>query len=55
VGAHWRLPEDKALTLIANLSPAVAALPRGIPASRPIWGGQPSDPLPPWSVFWSIG
>jgi maltooligosyltrehalose trehalohydrolase len=55
LSAHWRLPEDKTLTLIANLSPAAAALPRDIPAGRPIWGGQPSDPLPPWSVFWSIG
>src|SRR5207244_1592124 len=53
--AHWSLADDKALTLIANLSPAAADLPRHIRAGRPIWGGTPSEPLPPWSVFWSIG
>jgi malto-oligosyltrehalose trehalohydrolase len=53
--AQWSLAEGKSLTLIANLSPATAALSRDIHAGRPIWGGTPGDPLPPWSVFWSIG
>jgi hypothetical protein len=53
--ATWSLGPGKALTLLANLSPAPAPLPRNIRVGGPIWGGEPSDPLPPWSVFWSIG
>jgi malto-oligosyltrehalose trehalohydrolase len=55
LSANWSLGQDKALALLANLSPATAPLPRNIRVRRPIWGGEPSDPLPPWSVFWSIG
>ena len=52
--AQWRMGEGAMLRLIANLSANEIA---GAPtqAGRAIWGGEPGNPLPPWSVVWCIG
>ena len=53
--AHWIMGDDSRLQLLANVSPDEIAAPRARSAGGPIWGGTPTDRLPPWSVFWSIG
>jgi maltooligosyltrehalose trehalohydrolase len=52
--AQWRMGEGAMLRLMANLSANEIA---GAPtqAGRAIWGGEPGNPLPPWSVVWCIG
>jgi maltooligosyltrehalose trehalohydrolase len=54
VTASWIMGDGSKLNLLANLSSAetdrVAAGSRG----RPIWGGEASDRLPAWSVFWRL-
>jgi maltooligosyltrehalose trehalohydrolase len=52
--ARWRMGDGTALHLIANLSDRDIASPKDI-TGTPIWGGEPGDRLPPWSVFWRIG
>jgi maltooligosyltrehalose trehalohydrolase len=52
--ADWRLGDRSRLFLLANLSEA-RSRPSRMPAGLPIWGGTPSEILPPWSVFWAIG
>jgi malto-oligosyltrehalose trehalohydrolase len=52
--AAWRHPDGR-LELLANLSDEPARRPDDRPAGAPIWGGEPGETLPPWSVFWSIG
>ena len=54
VRAAWMHPEGR-LLLLANLSSDSALRPRDWPSGAPIWGGEPAETLPPWSVFWSIG
>jgi maltooligosyltrehalose trehalohydrolase len=53
--ANWSLDDGQALVLLANLSDLDGARPPHFRSGRPIWGGDPMDKLPPWSVFWSIG
>jgi maltooligosyltrehalose trehalohydrolase len=52
--AHWRMGAGATLRLTANLSPNEIA---GAPAQAgiAIWGVNPGNRLPPWSVFWRIG
>jgi hypothetical protein len=45
----------RALRLLANLSGAPARRPTPWTGGEAIWGGEPPDPLPAWSVFWSLG
>jgi maltooligosyltrehalose trehalohydrolase len=52
--ARWRMGDGTTLHLIANLSDRDIASPKDI-TGTPIWGGEPRDRLPPWSVFWRIG
>lgn len=52
--AHWRMGDATTLRLAANLSDRDIARPRGI-AGTPIWGGETTDRLPPWSVVWRLG
>jgi malto-oligosyltrehalose trehalohydrolase len=52
--ADWRLVDGYRLVLLANLSAEKTRSPRK-PAGTPIWGGDPGETLPAWSVFWSIG
>ncbi len=51
----WTLADGRRLRLLANLSDAPAARPADWKTGAPIWGGEPKEELPPWSVFWSIG
>jgi maltooligosyltrehalose trehalohydrolase len=52
--AHWRMGDGATLRLTANLSASeIADAPAQ--ASTAIWGGEPGNRLPPWSVFWRIG
>ncbi len=52
--AAWMHPEGR-LLLLANLSKEPARRPDDWPHGAPIWGGEPGETLPPWSVFWGIG
>jgi malto-oligosyltrehalose trehalohydrolase len=52
--AGWSHPEGR-LLLLANVSGESARRPKGWTQGAPIWGGEPGETLPPWSVFWSIG
>ncbi len=52
--AHWRMGDGATLRLMANLSASeIADAPAQ--AGAAIWGGDPGNRLPPWSVFWRIG
>jgi malto-oligosyltrehalose trehalohydrolase len=52
---RWRLAGGKFLALLANLSDAPAELASSWRPGQSLWGSKRADPLPPWSVFWSIG
>lgn len=51
--AQWKL-RGATLSLIANLADLPATRSHAAPRGRAIWGGQPPDRLPPWSVFWTL-
>jgi len=53
--ASWRLGDGATLDLSANLSSADIARQAPQTPGTPIWGGEASEHLPPWSVFWRIG
>jgi maltooligosyltrehalose trehalohydrolase len=52
--AHWRMGDGATLRLMANLSASQSA-DAPAQAGTAIWGGDPGNRLPPWSVFWRIG
>ena len=52
--AHWRMGDGATLRLTANLSNRAIAYQPGETTGTSIWGGEFSDPLPPWSVFWRL-
>ena len=50
--AQWRLGDGTTLSLLANLSDqSLDARSAQTGADRAIWGGEPPERLPPWSVF----
>jgi len=53
--ADWSLGDGDTLRLLANLSDGEAARPRNFQPLRPIWGAEPAQLLPAWSVSWSMG
>jgi maltooligosyltrehalose trehalohydrolase len=53
--AHWRMGDGAILWLSANLSPCENIQTPGETTGTAIWGGEPRDVMPPWSVFWRIG
>jgi maltooligosyltrehalose trehalohydrolase len=53
--ADWSLGGGDRLRLLANLSDGEAARPRNFQPLRPIWGAEPAQLLPAWSVSWSMG
>jgi len=53
--AHWHIADGSKLRVIANLSPQKITNASSHMQGTPIWGGEPGDRLPPWSVFWRIG
>jgi maltooligosyltrehalose trehalohydrolase len=52
--ARWRMGDGATLRLLANLSNRAIAHQPGETTGTPIWGGEVSDPIPPWSVFWRL-
>ncbi|HEU5273822.1 MAG TPA: malto-oligosyltrehalose trehalohydrolase [Xanthobacteraceae bacterium] len=55
IAVEWTHAAGRALRLLANLSGAPAGRPTIWTGGEAIWGGDPPDPLPAWSVFWSLG
>jgi maltooligosyltrehalose trehalohydrolase len=53
LSADW-IAGEKRLRLLANLADASAAKP-ALAWGAPIWGDQPPQELPPWSVYAAIG
>src|ERR1700759_4972932 len=54
LSAHWHMGDGAMLRLTANLSAnEIAEAPAQ--AGSTIWGSEPGDRLPPWSVVWRIG
>jgi maltooligosyltrehalose trehalohydrolase len=53
--AHWRMGDGATLQLVANLSNSEMSRKASAASGTPIWGGEASDLVPPWSVFWRIG
>ncbi|WP_407178717.1 malto-oligosyltrehalose trehalohydrolase [Bradyrhizobium sp. STM 3562] len=53
--ASWRMGDGARLHLLANLSSAEITHHATQSQGSPIWGGEPGDRLPPWSVFWRLG
>jgi malto-oligosyltrehalose trehalohydrolase len=52
--ADWQMGDGATLGLLANLSDRAIDHPTE-KAGTPIWGGETSGLVPPWSVFWRIG
>ena len=53
--ANWRMGDGARLHLLANLSSTEITQSTAQSQGSPIWGGEPGDRLPPWSVFWRLG
>jgi maltooligosyltrehalose trehalohydrolase len=53
--ANWRLGDGASLQLKANLSDREIPHRRSETNGAPIWGGEASEKMPPWSVYWRIG
>jgi maltooligosyltrehalose trehalohydrolase len=53
--AKWRMGDGLRLHLLANLSSTEINRPVAKSQGLPIWGDDPDDRLPPWSVFWRLG
>ena len=53
--AQWRLGDGALLALVANLSDQTTTRGHAAFRGRAIWGGQPPERLPAWSVFWAVG
>ena len=52
---HSHFIDGSWLHLLANLSSVEKAQLVARPEGSSIWGGEPGDSLPPWSVFWRLG
>jgi maltooligosyltrehalose trehalohydrolase len=52
--ATWRMGDGATLQLRANLSSSEMAHKPGEATGTPIWGGETSGVIPPWSVFWRL-
>jgi maltooligosyltrehalose trehalohydrolase len=52
--ASWRMGDGATLQLEANLSTGEVARQRSKTTGTPIWGGETSELIPPWSVFWRL-
>jgi maltooligosyltrehalose trehalohydrolase len=53
--AQWHMSDDVTLRLVANLSSNEIANNPADMTGTPIWGGDPGNRLPPWSVYWRLG
>ena len=54
-GASWRIGDGAMLRLTANLSVNEMVRTSTQTTGTPMWGGEPGERIPPWSVFWHIG
>jgi maltooligosyltrehalose trehalohydrolase len=52
--ASWRMGDGAALQLTANLSNREIVHKRSEATGTPIWGGETSDLIAPWSVVWRL-
>jgi len=52
--ASWRMGDGAKLRLTANLSNREIAHKPSEATGTPIWGGETSDVIAPWSVFWRL-
>ena len=52
--ARWQ-SGGKTLMLLANLSDTAKPRPAALNWAERVWGGEPPQPLPPWSVYAAIG
>ncbi len=52
--ASWRMGDGAALQLTANLSNREIVHKRSEATGTPIWGGETSDMIAPWSVSWRL-
>jgi maltooligosyltrehalose trehalohydrolase len=52
--ASWRMGDGAALQLTANLSNREIDHKRSEATGTPIWGGETSDLIAPWSVVWRL-
>ncbi len=52
--ARWQ-SGGKPLMLLANLSDTAKPRPAALNWAERVWGGEPPQPLPPWSVYAAIG
>jgi maltooligosyltrehalose trehalohydrolase len=54
--ASWGLGSGERLSILANLSDTERARPASqVIGNKAIWGGEPPEHLPPWSVYAAIG
>jgi maltooligosyltrehalose trehalohydrolase len=52
--ANWRVADGATLRLLANLSDQAFSGDRPQWKGTRLWGGEPPEALPPWSVYWLI-
>jgi maltooligosyltrehalose trehalohydrolase len=52
--AHWRMGDGTTLRLIANLTDALIEGKQPPTTGICLWGRDPGEALPPWSVFWHL-
>jgi len=52
--AHWRMGDGTTLRLIANLTDAAIEGKQPPTTGIRLWGRDPGEVLPPWSVFWHL-
>jgi hypothetical protein len=53
--AIWFIRSGEVLSLLANLNSGARPCPESFQPGEPVWGGQPTSSLPPWSVYAAIG
>jgi malto-oligosyltrehalose trehalohydrolase len=52
--AHWRMGDGTTLRLIANLTDVAIENKQPPTTGTHLWGREPGEGLPPWSVFWHL-
>jgi maltooligosyltrehalose trehalohydrolase len=52
--AHWRMGDGTTLRLIANLTDAAIEGKQPPTTGTRLWGRDPGEALPPWSVVWHL-
>jgi malto-oligosyltrehalose trehalohydrolase len=55
LSVRWQFRTGETLSLLANLSDQPQPRPSSWQGGEPIWGGEPGEQLPPWSVYFASG